>query len=153
MAWTTDSLEMYVDLGSGSPGIGSGNAWQRVTPGNAVFSVATPSGLTALAAQIGDLALSASDNNTYILTAYPPTSAPNWKIIAASSSSAPVGYTDVQWLASATAHEFVTYIDSSGVQHLAQPSFGDISGQLAQTQLPTTIGAGSSLTDVDLGTF
>ena len=153
LAWTTDSYELFVDLGSGGAGIGPGNAWQRLTPGIAVFNVATPAGLTALAAQIGDFALSASDNETYVLAAYPATSAPNWKAIAASSASAPSGFTDVQWLASATAHEFVTYIDSSGVQHLAQPSFSDISGTLSQTQLPSTIGAGSNLTDIDCGSF
>lgn len=153
LAWTTDSNELYVDLGAGSPGNGPGGAWQRVAADNAVFNVASPAGLTALAAKIGDLAISASDNNTYILTAYPATSAPNWKIIAASSSAPPAGYVDVFALASATPHEWVTYIDASGVQHLAQPAFSDISGSLAQTQLPTSIGAGSSLTDVDLGTF
>ena len=153
MAWTTDSMELFVDLGVGGAGIGPGNAWQRVTPGNAVFNVATPAGLTALAAQIGDVALSASDGNTYMLTAFPATTALNWKAIAASSSTPPAGYTDVQWLAAATAHDFVTYIDSSGVQHLAQPAFSDISGTLSQTQLPASIGAGSNLTDIDCGTF
>lgn len=30
LAWTTDTNELYVDSGSGSAGIGSGNAWQKV---------------------------------------------------------------------------------------------------------------------------
>lgn len=50
-------------------------------------------------------------------------------------------------------HEFVTSINSDGTANLAQPSFADISGLLSQTQLPATIGAGSSLTDIDCGTF
>ena len=153
LAWTTDSNELYVDLGAGSPGNGPGGAWSRVAADNAVFNVANPAALTGLAAKIGDLALSASDGNTYILTAYPATNAGNWKAIAASTSTPPAGYTDVQWLASATAHEWVTYIDASGVQHLAQPAFTDISGTLSQTQLPASIGAGSNLTDIDCGTF
>src|SRR5271156_5786813 len=30
LAWTTDTNELYVDAGSGSAGIGAGNAWQKV---------------------------------------------------------------------------------------------------------------------------
>jgi|SRR5208337_1586548 len=30
LAWTTDTNELYVDAGSGSAGIGPGNAWQKV---------------------------------------------------------------------------------------------------------------------------
>lgn len=30
LAWTTDTNELYVDAGSGSAGIGSGNAWQKI---------------------------------------------------------------------------------------------------------------------------
>lgn len=149
-----DSLELFVDLGSGTPGIGPGKAWQRVTPGNAVFNAATPADLTSLVdAQIGDIALVVSNNTTYILKSYGPSVGADWVAIGASSSAPPAGYTDVQWQAAATVHEFVTYIDASGVQHLAQPSFADISGQLSQTQLPTSIGVGSALTAVDCGTF
>jgi hypothetical protein len=53
----------------------------------------------------------------------------------------------------AVAHQFVTSIASSGAATLAQVNFTDLAGSLAQTQLPTTIGAGSSLTSVDCGTF
>jgi len=152
LAWTTDSNELYVDLGSGSPGVGPGNAWQRVAADNAVWSGQPHTNLSSFTnAKLGDFALANDNNLTYVLTTYPPTNNANWTAVA---QSAPVaGYTDVQWLASATAHEWVTYIDSSGVQHLAQPAFSDISGSLAQTQLPASIGVGSSLTDIDLGTF
>lgn len=51
------------------------------------------------------------------------------------------------------AHEFATGMNSSGVLSLAQPAFTDISGTLAQTQLPATINSGSNLTLVDCGTF
>src|SRR5271170_156322 len=30
LAWTTDTNEIYVDAGTGSEGIGAGNAWQKV---------------------------------------------------------------------------------------------------------------------------
>lgn len=145
MAWTTDSLELYVDLGSGNPGIGPGNAWQRVSAGNQVFEIGGPSDLVLLAAQPGDIAISASLGITYILTGYPATNAGNWKQIASDVSLVP--------LAGATPHEFVTFIDASGVQHLGQPSFSDIAGTLSQTQLPAAIGAGSNLASIDCGTF
>src|ERR1017187_934755 len=37
LAWTTDTNEIYVDSGAGSPGIGVGNAWQKII--NDVFAV------------------------------------------------------------------------------------------------------------------
>ena len=139
LAWTTDSNELYIDTGT---------AFQRVSANNRVFNVASPAALTSLAGvQLGDLALSASDNKTYILNAFPSSNAANWVAIAVTSG------TTIQGLGSPVAHEWVAYIDNNGVQHLSQPSFADISGLLAQTQLPATIGAGSSLTAIDLGTF
>lgn len=42
LAWTTDTNEIYVDAGSGSAGIGSGNAWQKIV--SDVFSVNAQSG-------------------------------------------------------------------------------------------------------------
>lgn len=69
------------------------------------------------------------------------------------TTSVPAGETFVQYAAGPTANEWVTYIDSNGVQHYAQPSFSNISGTLSQTQLPASIGAGSNLTSIDLGTF
>ena len=59
----------------------------------------------------------------------------------------------VRWLGSATASNWVTYIDNDGVQHKSQPAFSDISGYLSQTQLPASIGSGSHLTSIDCGTF
>jgi len=53
----------------------------------------------------------------------------------------------------AISHEFATSNNADGSLNLAQPAFTDISGSLAQTQLPASIGAGSSLTSVDCGTF
>ena len=150
MVYTTDSNQFFVDAGSGTPGYGgpgSGAAWQEVATDIAVFTAANQSAMTALAAKVGDLALRADNNFTYVLTAYPATFAGNWTQIAVTSG------TTIQGLVSGTAHEWVSYIDQSGVQHLTQPAFSDISGSLAQTQLPTTIGAGSSLTDIDCGSF
>ena len=144
---------MYVDLGSGNAGTGAGGAWQKVAADNAVFDVANPAALTSLTAKIGDLARSTSDNTTYMLAAFPASTAGNWKAIGVTSAAPAAGFTDVQFLANATAHEFVTFIDSNGVQHLAQPTFADISGSLSQTQLPASIGSGSSLTSIDCGTF
>lgn len=53
----------------------------------------------------------------------------------------------------AVANQFVTAIAANGAATLAQPSFTNLSGSIAQTQLPTTIGAGSALTTIDAGTF
>jgi hypothetical protein len=150
LAWTTDSNELFVDLGSGNPGIGPGNAWQPVNGRHNVFNVATPAALTALVAYLGDFAVSASDGKTYVLTSFPSSTLANWTPIATMETGTGV---DVTPLGAPTAHEWVTYIDASGVQHLAQPAFTDISGLLAQTQLPVTIGAGASLTNIDCGTF
>lgn len=139
LAWTTDSHELYVD---------DGTAFQKLASDIAVFNVANPTALTALSAKIGDVAVSASDGKTYILTGFPASTAANWVPIATSNNGAPV-----QGLASGVAHEWVSYIDAAGVQHLTQPSFADISGTLSQTQLPASIGAGSNLTLIDCGTF
>lgn len=68
-----------------------------------------------------------------------------WVLVSAVSN--------LQELAAPVANQFVTYIDQSGVQHTAQVSFAEISGLLAQTQLPASISAGSSLTLIDCGTF
>lgn len=152
IAYATDSKQFFVDRGTGNPGINYnpsfGNAWEPVGSDIAVFqNVADQTSMIALLAKIGDLALRTDTNKTYVLTTYPATNPANWVPIAVTSG------TQIQGLASGTAHEWVSYIDNSGVQHLTQPAFSDISGQLSQTQLPTTIGAGSSLVALDCGTF
>lgn len=144
MVWTTDTNQFFVDTGSGT---GIPAAWSPVASDVAVFNVADQTARLALTAKIGDLALEADNSKTYILTAEPASNNANWTIIGIFAG------TTVQGLGAPVAHEFVTFIDNNGVQHLAQPSFADISGQLAQTQLPTSIGSGSSLTDIDCGTF
>jgi len=53
----------------------------------------------------------------------------------------------------AVSNNFVTAIAADGTATLAQPAFTNISGTLAQTQLPTTITSGSSLTSIDCGSF
>lgn len=53
----------------------------------------------------------------------------------------------------AVANQFVTAIAANGAATLAQVNFTNLAGSLAQTQLPASIGAGSSLTTVDCGTF
>lgn len=145
IAWTTDSNELFVDSGTGT---GIPAAWQPIANDIAVFTAASSTAMTALAAKVGDLCDRTDLHQLFILTAYPATTAGNWTAIAPDSS-----VTGIVGLASGTAHEWVSYIDQSGVQHLTQPSFADISGLLAQTQLPASIGAGSSLTDIDCGTF
>lgn len=145
LAWTTDTQQLFMDTGSGT---GIPAAWQPLASDISVFqSVANQAAMTALAAKIGDLALRTDTNLTYILTASPASTPSNWVPVAVTSG------TTIQGLASGVAHEWVSYIDTTGVQHLTQPAFSDISGQLSQTQLPTTIGTGSSLTDIDCGTF
>jgi hypothetical protein len=145
LAWTTDSNELFIDTGT---------AFQRIAPDNRVFNVTNVNQLAGLPAQLGDIAVllggsPAVPTATYVLTSYSsPFVQGDWTLISTSTTG-----TGIQPLGSPTLHEFVTYIDSNGVQHLAQPSFADISGNLSQTQLPATIGAGSSLTAIDAGTF
>jgi len=139
LAYTTDSQELFVDDGS--------TGFKPIANDIAVFTVADQTAMTGLAAKVGDLAKRADNNLTYILTSFPATNAANLTPIAVTSG------TTIQGLASGVAHEWVSYIDLNGVQHLTQPTFADIAGQLSQTQLPTTIGAGTSLTAIDLGTF
>lgn len=148
IAWTTDSNELYVDLGTGNPGVGPGNAWQRIAPDNALFTAANQAAMLALNAKIGDFADRTDLHQNFILTAYPATTLGNWTVFSPDGST-----TGIVGLSGPTPHQFVTYVDLSGVQHLAQPAFSDISGTLSQAQLPATIGAGSSLTDIDCGTF
>lgn len=138
LAYTTDSKRLFVS---------DGTQFNPIANDIAVFTAADQTAMVALAAKVGDLALRADNNKTYILTAFPASTAGNWTPIAVTSG------TTIQGLGAPVAHEFVQYIDNNGVQHLAQPSFADISGQLAQTQLPTSIGAGTSLASFDLGTF
>ena len=151
LAWTTDSNEFFLDQGSGTPGIGvpgSGAAWIPVGNTIAYYTAVSQAAMTALSAKVGDLCDRTDLKQLFILTAYPATSAGNWQALSPDSS-----VTGIQGLASGTAHEWVSYIDTAGVQHLTQPAFSDISGQLSQTQLPTTIGSGSSLTSIDCGSF
>lgn len=144
LAWTTDTNQFFVDTGSGT---GIPAAWSLIASDIAVFTAANQAARLALAAKIGDLAKQIDTNLTYVLTALPASVDGNWSPIAVTSG------TTIQGLVSGTVHEWVSYIDNSGVQHLTQPAFSDISGSLAQTQLPASIGVGSSLTDIDLGTF
>lgn len=151
LAWTTDSNEFFLDQGSGTAGIGapgSGAAWIPVGNSIAYFTAASQSAMTALGAKVGDLCDRTDLKQIFILTAFPATTAGNWQAISPDAT-----ITGIQGLASGTAHQFVSFIDNSGVQHLSQPAFSDISGTLSQTQLPASIGAGSSLTSIDLGTF
>jgi hypothetical protein len=63
---------------------------------------------------------------------------------ATSAVSAPTvsfGTITVQPLGAATSSQWVGYIDSLGVQHTSQPSFTDIGGSLAHSQLPTLVSA------------
>ena len=55
LAWTTDTNEIYVDAGSGSAGIGPGNAWQKIV--NDVISVNAQAGTsyTVLSSDRGKL--------------------------------------------------------------------------------------------------
>lgn len=148
LAWTTDSQQLFMDTGVGGSVVGIPAAWQPLGSDVAYFTANSQAAMTALVAKVGDLVDRTDVHQIFILVAYPATTVGNWVALAPDSST-----TGIVGLASGTAHEWVSYVDESGVQHLTQPSFADISGQLAQTQLPTTIGAGSSLIDIDCGTF
>lgn len=140
LAWTTDSHELFVDDGS--------TGFQPIASDIAVFTAASQAAMTSLVAKVGDLCDRTDLKQIFILTSFPATTVANWVAISPDAS-----VTGIQGLAAGVAHQWVSYIDTTGVQHLSQPSFADISGQLSQTQLPTTIGAGTSLTAIDLGTF
>ena len=45
------------------------------------------------------------------------------------------------------------FTDGSTLTTDTTPTLGALPGQLNETQLPTEIGAGSSLTNVDIGTY
>jgi len=45
------------------------------------------------------------------------------------------------------------FVDGTTLTTATAPNLGNLPGQLSQTQMPTIIGAGGSLTDIDEGTF
>lgn len=154
LAWTTDSNELFIDTGT---------ALQTLANNIAVFTAASQSAMIALAAKIGDHCDRTDLKQIFILTAFPASTVGNWTAVSPDSS-----ITGIAGLSSGTTHEWVSYIDSSGVQHLTQPTFSDLSGTatanqvpslsslngaVTQLQLPTTIGSGSNLTSIDCGTF
>lgn len=55
LAWTTDTNEIYVDAGSGSAGIGSGNAWQRLVAKQAGINAQAGTSYTLLTGDLGKL--------------------------------------------------------------------------------------------------
>ena len=132
LAWTTDTNQLYVDAGSGAAGIGPGKAWQQFASEVSVQAAANQAARLALTAKVGDIATQTDTSTTYILTALPASTNANWSAIGL--STAPV----------------TSVAGRTGAVTL---SFTDLSGAATQTQLPTTIGAGSSLTSVDCGTF
>lgn len=151
LAYTTDSMEVFVDQGSGTAGIGApgaGFAWIKIANSISVFTASSQSAMTALAAQVGDLVDRTDLYQIFILTSYPATSAGNWIALCPDST-----ISGVVGLSGATANEWVQYVDTTGVQHLAQIAFSNLSGTLAESQLPATIGSGSNLTLIDCGTF
>lgn len=145
IAYTTDSQEFFVDSGSGT---GIGTAWLPVGNTISLFTAVNQAAMVALAAKIGDLCDRTDLHQNFILTAFPASTPGNWIAISPDAS-----VTGIVGLSASVAHQWVAYIDTAGVQHLSQPSFADLSGSLSQTQLPASIGAGSSLTVIDCGTF
>lgn len=189
LAWTTDTNEIYVDAGSGSAGIGAGNAWQKLAvdlvsinaqvgttyalAGSDRSKLVTLKNAAAVAVSLAQAGatfpagwitkVSNQGAGTVTITATTSTINGVATLVLLTGQSvdlisdgtnyfACVGVTTFP-VTSPIAHEFATGMNSSGVLSLAQPAFTDISGALAQTQLPTTIGAGSSLTNLDCGTF
>jgi hypothetical protein len=137
LAYTTDTQELYVDSGSGT-GIGPGNAWLRFAADNKVFLDANQAArLAESTALIGDFSVQADTGVTYVLQALPASNNASWVAIA--TTSAPV--TSVFGRTGAVVAQANDY------------AFSQISGALSQAQLPASIGAGSSLTSIDAGTF
>ena len=132
LAYTTDTQELYVDSGSGT-GIGPGNAWLRTASDNTVTTAANQAARLALVGQLlGDICVQTDTGVTYVLTAVPASSNGNWTAIGL--ATAPV--------TSVNAHTGAVVLQ-----------FTDFTGQITQAQLPTSIGAGSALTNLDCGTF
>ena len=50
-------------------------------------------------------------------------------------------------------HSALLFTDGTTLTTDTIPTLGALPGQLNETQLPTEIGAGSSLTNVDIGTY
>lgn len=189
LAWTTDTNEIYVDSGAGSPGIGSGNAWQKIV--NDVISVNAQVGTsyTVLSSDRGKLVTFANasavavtlpqagttfpvgwfaefeNRGAGLVTITPTTSTVNGgasitlgtnqsiKIISDGTNYFALTGKTATAVTGAVANQFATSNNADGSLNLAQPAFTNISGNLAQTQLPATIAAGSSLTTLDAGTF
>src|SRR5438552_17939843 len=55
LAWTTDTNEIYVDVGSGAAGIGAGKAWQKVAHDLVTVNAQTGASYTVVAADRGKL--------------------------------------------------------------------------------------------------
>lgn len=190
LAWTTDTNELYVDAGSGTPGIGSGKAWQKVakdlvtvnaqvgtsytivaadrgkliTFNNAAaiavtLPVATgagfPTGWSTFISNLGAGTVTLTPTTSTIDSAASLTLSTNGGILLVSDGT---NYFTVRGRTTipatgAIANNFVTSINADGTANLSQPSFANLSGSLSQTQLPVTIGAGSSLATIDCGVF
>jgi hypothetical protein len=153
LALATDTNALYIDQGSGTAGIGnpgSGKAWIRAAAGTQVFTAISQAAQVALSGALtGDICVRTDINQVFMLTGFGASAYNtfgNWTQVGV------IG-TAITGLAGATANQWVQYVDTSGVQHLSQPAFTNISGNLAQTQLPASIASGSSLTSVDCGTF
>lgn len=52
-----------------------------------------------------------------------------------------------------SAHSVMMFTDGSTLPTDSVPTLGSLPGQLNETQMPTDIGAGTSLQLVDVGTF
>lgn len=135
LAWTTDSNELFVDSGTGT---GIGTAWLPIANDIAVFTAASQAVMTSLAAKVGDHCDRTDLKQIFILTAFPASTPGNWVAIAPDAS-----VTGIVGLSSGTANNWVSYIDTTGVQHLTRPAFADISGTLVQAQLPAVIDCGT----------
>src|ERR1700758_3470860 len=84
LAYTTDTLEMYVDSGSGT---GIGTAWLRLAAMETVSTVANQAARLALSsALLGDIAVQTDTGVTYVLTALPASSNGSWTAIGIASA-------------------------------------------------------------------
>ena len=135
LAWTTDSNELFSDSGSGT---GIGTAWLPVANSVSVFTAASQSAMVALAAKVGDLCDRTDLKQIFILASFPASTAGNWTALSPDAS-----VTGIQGLSAGTANQFVTFIDNSGAQHLAQPDFTNLSGRATTAQLPAIIDCGT----------
>lgn len=157
LAWTTDTNEIYVDSGSGT---GIGTAWLRLANKEVGVNAQVGTTYTVLTGDLGKL-VTLTNAGAIAVTlpqatssggAFPAGWWAEFETRGAGTATITPTTSTINGAASITlgTNQSVKIV-SDGTNYFALG--GSITGQITQAQLPTTIGAGSALTSMDLGTF